>query len=124
LKKVGSLCIYGQYSVVHLQGETANQTFQSSGKGYYNLYDRKGLQIMVSNFVRIRKEFGVGWFLIQLLFYVIEIPVIFLGILIERILDKRNSDFSKARAFSKNVFFLLKLSPAIIRNKPHFYKVL
>lgn len=124
LKKVGNLCIYGQYSVVHLQGETANQTFQSSGKGYYNLYDRKGLQIMVSNFVRIRKEFGVGWFLVQLFFYVIEVPVLFFGVLIEHIFSKRKPGVSKAGSFLRNVSFLLKLFPTIIRNKPHFYKVL
>lgn len=124
LKKVGKLCIYGQYSVVHLQGETANQTFQSSGKGYYNLYDRKGLQIMVSNFVRIRKELGVGWFLIQLFFYIIEVPILFCGVLVERIVSKNKTGFSKAKSFFRNVSFLLKLSPTIIRNKPHFYKVL
>lgn len=124
LKKTGRLCIYGQYSVIHLQGETANETFQSSGKGYYNLYDRKGLQIMVSNFVRIRKQFGVGWFLVQLFFYVLDVPVLYLGILIAKIFGRKNIGFAKAKGFLKNIWSLLKLSPTIIRNKPHFYKVL
>jgi GT2 family glycosyltransferase len=124
LKKTGKLCIYGQYSVIHLQGETANETFQSTGKGYYNLYDRKGLQIMVSNFVRIRKEFGIGWFLVQLFFYMIEVPVFFLGVCVEKILGKKNFSFRQAKGFTKNVVPLLKLSPTIIRNQPHFYKVL
>jgi len=79
---------------------------------------------MVSNFVRIRKEFGVGWFLVQLFFYVIEVPLLFLGTLIERIFNKKRSGVSKAKSFFKNVCFLLKLCPTIIRNKPHFYKVL
>ena len=124
LKKAGKLCIFGQYSVVHLQGETANETFQSTGKGYYNLYDRKGLQIMVSNFVRIRKEFGIGWFLVQLFFYAVAVPLFFLGVCIEKIIGRKGFSFRQVMGFSKNVFSLLKLTPIIIRNQPHFYKVL
>lgn len=124
LKKTGRLCIYGQYSVVHLQGETANETFQSSGKGYYNLYDRKGLQIMISNFVRIRKQFGVAWFLLQLFFYIVEVPILYLGILMAKMFGSNNLGFQKARGYLKNLIVLLKLSPTIVRNKPHFYKVL
>ena len=41
LKKVGKLCIYGQYRVLHLQGATANKSFKSTGQGYYNLYNKK-----------------------------------------------------------------------------------
>jgi GT2 family glycosyltransferase len=53
IKKIGRLCIYGDLKMIHLQGETANEVFGSDGKGYYNLYDRKGGQIMLSNFVLI-----------------------------------------------------------------------
>ncbi|HVE60929.1 MAG TPA: glycosyltransferase family 2 protein, partial [Chitinophagaceae bacterium] len=51
LRKYGPLCIYGDLHFIHLQGETANEAFASSGKNYFNLYDRKGKQIMLSNFV-------------------------------------------------------------------------
>ena len=77
LKRIGKLCIYGNVNVIHLQGETSNETFNSSGKGYMNLFDRKGRQIMISNLVRIRKEFGAIWFMIILAFYFLEIPVFF-----------------------------------------------
>jgi GT2 family glycosyltransferase len=73
LKKQGPLCIYGVYHVIHLQGESAAAAFNSEGKGYFNLYDKKGLQIMLSNFVRIRKQWGAGWFLFHLFFYVLTI---------------------------------------------------
>ncbi len=88
LRKIGKLCIFGSLKVIHLQGVSTNETFGSSGKGYYNLYDRKGLQIMLSNFVRIRKQFGVGWFLVQLFFYILEIPVFGTGILLSKVPDK------------------------------------
>lgn len=126
LKKIGKLCIFGQYKVVHLQGETANQTFGSSGKGYYNLYDRKGLQIMLSNFVRIRKQFGVFWFLVQLLMYSITVPVFFGVSIIDNLFHLRNPflDFTRAFYFSKNVGRIWLFASRIIINKPFFYKVL
>lgn len=126
LRRLGKLCIYGQFNVVHLQGASANETFGSTGQGYYNLYDRKGLQIMLSNFVRIRKQFGVAWFLIQLLFYILEIPVFGIGIGLSRLTGKDNTRYSYAqfRKYCENVGFVIGKSSIIIRNKPYFYKVL
>jgi len=126
LRKVGKLCIYGQYKVIHLQGESANEAFGSSGKGYYNLYDRKGLQIMLSNFVRIRKQFGVGWFLLQLAFYLFAVPVFFIASFLENAVRLRNplADFGMAARFSANVACLVTFLPRILSNKPYFYKVL
>lgn len=119
LKKTGPLCIYGDLSLIHLQGETANQQFGSDGKGYYNLYDRKGLQIMLSNFVRIRKQFGIGWFLVQLFFYLADIPIFAIGICFSK---KYTS--TQFRQYLRNIGRIISLTPTIIRNKPYFYKVL
>ena len=126
LKKIGKLCIYGQFNVIHLQGETANQTFGSSGKGYYNLYDRKGLQIMLSNFVRIRKQFGIWWFLIQLLIYSISVPVFFILSFFDHLFHLRNpfTEYSRGLSLLKNISILWTFTPRIITNKPYFYKVL
>src|SRR4051794_11903384 len=66
LTKAGELCVYGDLKIIHLQGETINSATNTSDKGYFNLYDKKGLQLMVSNHVRIRKQFGIAWFLIHL----------------------------------------------------------
>jgi GT2 family glycosyltransferase len=126
LRRLGRLCIYGQFHVIHLQGASANDTFGSSGKGYQNLYDRKGLQIMLSTFVKIRKQFGTGWFLLQLLFYIGEIPIFGAGVLLSSILPKEKRHYSGRQfgQYCKNVAFILGKSPIIIRNKPYFYKVL
>ena len=126
LNKTGRLCIFGQYKVIHLQGETANQAFGSQGKGYYNLYDKKGLQIMVSNFVRIRKEFGVGWFLFDLAVYFAEIFIFPLGLLFDSIIHGKNAGYQwrQVGQYVKNVLKLVWLSPRILANRPYFYKVL
>jgi GT2 family glycosyltransferase len=126
LRKVGKLCIYGQYHVVHLQGATSNVAFGSSGQGYYNLYDRKGLQIMLSNFVRIRKHMGVGWFLFHLVMYSMAILVFFLGGFFELLFRLRSplGEMRRVSKFAANVITLWRFAPRIIANKPYFYKVL
>lgn len=124
LRKAGKLCIYGDINVIHLQGATTNETFGSSDKGYYNLFDRKGLQIMLSNLVRIRKEFGVTWFIIILSGYLFEVPFFFIGVIISKIFFSKKYSFLQVKNYTANVFRIIKLSPTIIRNQPYFYKVL
>ena len=122
LRKLGKLALYGQFQVVHIQGASANESFGSVGKGYYNLFDRKGLQIMLSNFVRIRKQFGIRWFLVQLFFYLFDIPIFFVAVLIPT--RKKRYTFVQFRGFCRNMRRLLGLTWVILRNKPHFYKEL
>jgi GT2 family glycosyltransferase len=124
LRKAGKICLYGDLEVVHLQGVTANLAFGSDGKGYVNIYDRKGLQLMLSNFVRIRKQFGAGWFLFQLLFYMADIPVFFLGMLLSRLVGKRRYSWAQFRQYCRNVGVVIGKTPILLRNKPYFYKVI
>ncbi len=126
LKKTGSLCIFGKCKVIHLQGEIAVETFGSADKAYSNLFDRKGLQIMLSNLLRIRKQFGVAWFLFILFFYVIDVPIFFIGLIIAKIFVGRKSvySFKQFKGYCKNIGEIIKKMFIIMRNKPHFYKVL
>jgi len=126
LKKTGGLCIFGNIKIYHLQGISANETFASGGKGYYNLSDLKGRQIILSNLVRIRKQFGVLWFLLMLIFYTLTIPVFLAGLLISQVLprSKRVYTFRDYFGFIDNVFYIWSLTPKILSNKPYFYKVL
>jgi GT2 family glycosyltransferase len=126
LKRIGSLCIFGEYNVIHLQGETSKDAFGSDSKGYFDLTDKKGLQIIVSNFLRIRKEFGLVWFIVDLLLYCVSVPVSFLMNLLYVLLPKRKKEFTfnKWVGFSKNIWKLCLLSPKIVSRKKYFYKVL
>lgn len=126
LRKEGQLCVYGDLHVVHLQGESANDAFGSADKGYRNLSDKKGLQIMLSGFVRIRKQFGAVWFLFHLAAHLFTIPAYFIIALLRTIffLPDRKAEWSSFRGFSRNVFSVCGDFFTILRNKPHFYKVL
>lgn len=124
LRREGPFVVYGNLHAIHLQGETANNTFGSSGKGYFNLSDRKGRQIMLSNFLRIRKQYGAAWFLIHVLVYLAEIPFFFLKTCWQRLFTSKAVPFDQFKGFCSNLFVVIAHVPTIIRNKPHFYKVL
>jgi GT2 family glycosyltransferase len=123
LGKQGELCLFGEIKVIHLQGETTNKQFGSSGKGYYNLYDKKGLQIMVSNFLRIRKQFGVGWYIFHLFIYLLEIPLLSIGGLIGLLQKRPVISIAMCKGYIRNLGNLIALSTRIISNTPYFYKM-
>ncbi len=126
LKKAGKLCIFGNLHIIHLEGATINKSENLEEKGYYNLYDKKGLQLMVSNHVRVRKQYGTGWFLILLLNYTWGLFIYFVCSFFYRLLTLKNpfEEWKKVAAFANNVLKLWQLSPTIISNKPYFYKML
>jgi hypothetical protein len=107
-----------------LQGVSANEAFESSGKGYFNVFDQKGFQILLSMFVRIRKEFGLFWLFFMLLIHLIEIPVFLLGLLITSITSSKQYSFKQWKGYAYNCIRLLNFLPKIVMNRPYFYKVL
>lgn len=126
LKKFGDLVVYGDLNIFHLQGEVINAETKTSEKGYFDLYSKKGLQLMVSNNLRIRKQYGVGWFLFNLFFYTIEIPIFLICSIIDNIFHLRNpfKDWELITKYSRNTLMLISLSPKIISSKKFFYKMI
>jgi GT2 family glycosyltransferase len=126
LKQTGKLCIFGNIKIFHLQGVSSNEAFLSAGKGYYNLFDKKGKQIILSNLVRIRKQYGIFWFLFVLSIYSTTIPVFIIGILISLFLPKsgRTYDFKDWVGFTRNMAFIWTKTPHILLGRPYFYKAL
>lgn len=125
LRKEGKLCIFGDLHIIHLEGATINKSQRIEEKGYYNLYDRKGLQLMVSNHLRVRKQYGVGWFLVLLLNYTWGVFFFWVCSTVWALFTLRNpfKEWGRVGAFCKNVLRLWQLAPTIISNKPHFYKM-
>lgn len=125
IRRYGRLCIFGQYKVIHLQGETAKDTFQSADSGYRNLYNRMGLQFMLSNFLRIRKQYGIAWLAVHLLVFTVSIPLVIFIAAFGRIFSRVPViSLQKAWGYTRNVASLWSFMPKMIANKPYFYKVL
>lgn len=126
LGKAGKLVIFGQYNIIHLQGATANEAFGSTGKGYQQLFDRKGFQIMLSNFLRVRKQYGALWFLLLLGGFSLAVPVFFIAGFFDNLFHLRNpfADFGKAAKLARNVGRCWAYAPRMLSKKPWFYKVL
>jgi hypothetical protein len=125
LRKNGPLAIFGDLKMIHLEGATINKSQNIDERGYYNIYDRKGLQLMVSNHLRVRKQYGMGWFLFLLFNYTWGVAFYFLCSTLSRAFRFRNpaGSWSRIGDFGLNVIRLWKLAPTIIANKPHFYKM-
>ncbi len=124
--KKGALVIYSNIAITHLEGGSSNDFFGAHAKGYYSLYDKRGFQLMVSNLLRIRKQFGITWFLLILAFYILEIPIFFIGniLTIAFNLDQWKAWITSPFLYLKNIIKLVLLSPKIISGKPYFYKVI
>jgi GT2 family glycosyltransferase len=126
LGKLGDLVLYGDIQIIHLLGESIKDATGTDDKTYANLFDKKGLQLIVSNHVRIRKQYGVGWFLFQLLNYSVGVFLFFIGSTLDHLIHFKNpfTDWKKVMGLAINVAIVWGLSITIIRNKAHFYKML
>jgi hypothetical protein len=120
------LVVYGDLNIVHLQGEVINAETKTSDKGYFDLYSKKGLQLMVSNLLRIRKQYGIGWYLFNLIIYIVEIPVFLVFNFFDNIIHFRKpfKNWQLIKKFSKNVFTLIALTPLMIKSKNFFFKMM
>lgn len=115
LGKTGPLCLFGDITIVHLIGTT-----------YSNLSDKTGFQLMISNHVRIRKQYGIFWFILLLLNYTWAAPYAFIASVIMHTI-KGKSPFTEMGyifGFAKNVGTIWTMLPTIILGKNYFYKFL
>ncbi|MBC7507499.1 MAG: hypothetical protein H7320_01930, partial [Ferruginibacter sp.] len=120
------LYLFAQPKVTHIGGGTSNDYYTTSeNENSKNLWNKKGRQIIVSNMLRIRKQFGITWFLIIFSTYVFEVPLFFFCLLISKAFTKGKSTYSWQNAidYTKNIGILFTFFFAMLFNKPNFYKV-
>jgi hypothetical protein len=104
-------------------GVTADKTFDSAQRDMIILFDRKGLQIMVSALLRIRKQYGVGWFLFHLLSYLVTVPLLLVVVVLTFPFKVHyRYSFKQFFGFTGNCIKLFSFSPRMFINKPFFYK--
>ena len=127
LRKHGTILLFPEPKVIHLLGGSSINYYTTSDKvNGKNLWDKKGRQIIVSNMLRIRKQFGIGWFLLNLITHIIEIPLFFICLLIEKIFAQSKAQYKWKNLldYTLNVTVAMSYFFKILLNKPFFYKVL
>ena len=126
LRKQGKLVLFAKPAITHIGGGTSSDYYNTgeteNGK---NLWNKKGRQIVVSNMLRIRKQFGVSWFLLMTVIYIVEIPVFAICLLVDKIINGSKVIYSwkNVQDYIINIAVLLKYFFKMIFNKKYFYKV-
>jgi len=126
IRKQGPLILYSAPKVIHFGAGSSSLVYKTikdqSGK---ILWNKKGFQVTLSNFLRIRKQYGRLWFIFNLCIYIIEIPIFLTCLTLDKLINSSNTnfEFSNLTGYIKNVHILLKHFCKIIQNKDHFYKL-
>jgi GT2 family glycosyltransferase len=126
LRKHGKLYLFAEPKVIHIGGGTSSDYYTTTeNENSKNLWNKKGRQIIVSNMLRIRKQFGVSWFLIIAGTYFFEVPLFFICLLLHKIVtfNRATYTFKNWINYVKNMGILLRYCFKIFLNKPYFYKV-
>ncbi len=126
LRKQGKLVLFAEPSVIHIGGGTSAEYYNTEeSENGKNLWNLKGRQIMVSNMVRIRKQFGAGWFLLIAGIYLFEIPVFAVCLLADKLINGHNAQFKwkNVKDYTANMVVLMKYFFIILSNRKYFYKV-
>jgi len=118
--------ISGDLQTIHLIGQSIQEASGAADNSYTNLSDKKGFPLMVSNHLRIRKQYGVFWLLFQLINY--SWAVLFsmvVGLMEYTVRGKSlKNGYSKWHGFSSNVVRLWGLLPKLLKPENHFFKYL
>jgi hypothetical protein len=126
LRRNGKLLLFSEPKVIHLLGGTSNDYYNTTeNENGKNVWNKKGRQIIVSNMLRIRKQFGLFWLLVNAGIYIFDIPVFFVCLIFDKLIHFNKAQFtwSNFGGYVKNMLTLLRFLPRIILNKPYFYKV-
>ena len=125
LRKKGKLYLFEEPKVIHIGGGTSGEYYNTDNDNSKNLWSKKATQIIISMLLRIRKQFGVFYFLLVCFFFIIEIPIFVIGLLIEKIFKGKDAKYKweNVSGYLRNTGFIIKYFFRILFNKPFFYKV-
>ena len=119
LKNTGKIAVYTDLKVIHLEGGTTKNTTTGNEQNYYEYWTVKGRQLMLSNLLRIRKQYSIMPMFLVYIFYVLEIPILLLSAILSA-----KYNFKQVGTYFQNIMQVTKFIPKIISNKPYFYKVM
>lgn len=126
LRRQGKLVLFSEPKIIHIGGGTSGDYYNTEeSENGKNLWNLKGRQVMVSNMVRIRKQFGIGWFLFIIGTYIFEIPVFAFCLLVDKLINGSKAKFKwkNVKDYTANMGVLMKYFFTILFNKRYFYKI-
>jgi GT2 family glycosyltransferase len=126
LRKNGKLLLFAEPKIVHLLGGTSNDYYETTeNQNGRNIWNKKGRQVVVSAMLRIRKQLGVFWLLINAGAYIVNVFIFFICLLIEKLFQPGKTQYTWGDfvGYVSNITILTRLLPKMIFNKPYFYKV-
>jgi len=121
----GPLVIYPEYKVIHEVGATTGDAFQSEAKGYFYIFDHRGLQMIVSEFLRTKKQYGKGWLLLQFVIFLLYNPIFWILSGVDYILHGSNAKYQlkEVIGYLKNTFLSSIYVCKMFTPGRKFYKV-
>ena len=125
LGKYGNLYLFEEPKVIHIGGGTSSDYYNTDNDNSRNLWSKKAAQIIISMLLRIRKQFGIFYYLLICFFFILEIPVFIFGLLIEKLFKGRKARYKwqNVGGYIVNAGYIIKYFFRILLNKPYFYKV-
>lgn len=121
LGKQGRMLLLRDAFYVHLEYGSSD-SYQKQTVTHINRFKT---QMQVSNLLWIRKQYGVGAYLLLIIHYLTLIPAIFAWKLLVNLRhgDPPFSKLDNQRAFARQVRVFLRFLWPTLRNRPFFYKV-
>ncbi|WP_080238912.1 glycosyltransferase [Spirosoma rigui] len=121
LGRQGRMILLQDASFVHLEygSSTDNQ------EHVVTHINRFKPQIQVSQLLWVRKQYGVGAYLILMLHYLLMVPIVFVWKMAVNLRDRRpfGADLDNQRAFARQVGIFCSFFWSTLFNRPGFYKV-
>ncbi|MBC8152308.1 MAG: glycosyltransferase family 2 protein [Bacteroidetes bacterium] len=121
LGRQGRMLLLRDAFYVHLEYGSST-SYQQQAVTHINRFKT---QMQVSNLLWIRKQYGVGAYLVLIAHYITIVPVIFAW---KVVVNLRNGDtllskLENQRAFAQQVGVFLRFFRKTLFNQPHFYKI-
>ena len=126
LREKGPMVLYSSPKVIHLGGGSSSDYYGViDNDNSWNLWSKKSRQIILSQFLRVRKQWGTYWFILILFFYAFEIPLFIFVLTIDKIINlgKTKYKWSNLFGYIKNMMAIFPLTYDVLLLKKKLYKI-
>lgn len=121
LGKQGRLLLLHDAAFIHLE-YGSNQDNRQKVVTHINRFKP---QIQVSQLLWVRKQYGIGAYLVLIVHYLLMVPIVFVWKIAVNVLDRRLpwADLENQRSFARQVGIFMRFFWKTLANRPGFYKV-